>query len=943
MDNYQLSNLLHIQHASQQGQLVVFVGAGVSANSGVPTWSQLIKEMKKECNLEFETDDLKIAQLYKDSKGHKEYMDKVKDVLKCNKVIPNQIHKEILSLKPSHIITTNYDNLIEQEIQNQFKQYALVREDKDMPNMTYPNSLIKMHGDYETDNIVLAEKDYYDYPKNFPLIRSFVLSLFASKMVVFVGFSFADLNLKMIINELQSILSDNMQRVYMIVDSEPDMLTYRYYEKKGVNLVYLSNSDLDEIINSSSKNVIPHFSSNKGEHLYKMLIAINLCEKEKNTDLISYVYKQIKGYDNEIKSFGDALKYFFPEEEREIWHLHSGGLQIESPYFKQLSKQLSSYCGKRKFITDHSHIDFTELKRIAHQNYLYSINEIRIIDSSFFKRIMKYYNGYSAPVYIDNFDFESLNKRLKLLSSRDLTGDADDLEYPFTLYLLGDYYEAYKMYNQILPLAWKNQKYILYFICLYNICSIKKGIFNQLILNEQIDYELIINKIDNIDLEEVLSRLPIDSIIRNLFQNLLSFNSIGSSSVETEELKEQLHQQRINGEKGGWSVNSNISSIMSKYEREFHFCRNNFIICDNNKYYDSVCKNTISGILNSFATPDPKNSIFGGCSKLDLLNPLSVHIMVFCIVSKDLECIFKQYDIEVLKLDDKAIDLTNTLFKNLHEAKEIPFCKHSLFQNYFENLIYVISKVQGEQNNIDPDLIYSTIIKYWDQILHFRINGNLLLSVLENHAPNVENINQLIDRVIKEERLDYCLRYLVYLLDKQNCKYENIKLHDFDKESIQSLFVLYPILQDNIQDVIRPLIESDIKKFSSYLEFIVGNDIEVKSIEKFKELIYNYKSRNEYDNAYCSLMLAHMYNKKIYRELRPIIKRYARKNECLSFFLNPVEYPNYKNVKIEWILQSDKEDIIKLMSNPVYKDLVKNELKDQYYNKARRAKLLSYL
>lgn len=36
MENIQLSNILHIQEASKQGKLVMFVGAGVSANSGVP-------------------------------------------------------------------------------------------------------------------------------------------------------------------------------------------------------------------------------------------------------------------------------------------------------------------------------------------------------------------------------------------------------------------------------------------------------------------------------------------------------------------------------------------------------------------------------------------------------------------------------------------------------------------------------------------------------------------------------------------------------------------------------------------------------------------------------------------------------------------------------------------------------------------------------------------
>ena len=48
MENIQLSNILHIQEASKQGKLVMFVGAGVSADSGVPMRSELIQGLKKE-------------------------------------------------------------------------------------------------------------------------------------------------------------------------------------------------------------------------------------------------------------------------------------------------------------------------------------------------------------------------------------------------------------------------------------------------------------------------------------------------------------------------------------------------------------------------------------------------------------------------------------------------------------------------------------------------------------------------------------------------------------------------------------------------------------------------------------------------------------------------------------------------------------------------------
>ena len=75
MDELQLSNLSHIHQAYRSNRLAIFVGAGVSRNSGVPTWDELIAAMKSElpADLRFENDALKIAQLYKDARGYKEY------------------------------------------------------------------------------------------------------------------------------------------------------------------------------------------------------------------------------------------------------------------------------------------------------------------------------------------------------------------------------------------------------------------------------------------------------------------------------------------------------------------------------------------------------------------------------------------------------------------------------------------------------------------------------------------------------------------------------------------------------------------------------------------------------------------------------------------------------------------------------------------------------
>lgn len=68
------SHILQIQKAMRQNKLVVLVGAGVSKSCGVLLWSELIEELKKELDFqENETDFLKIPQLYKNMRKHKEY------------------------------------------------------------------------------------------------------------------------------------------------------------------------------------------------------------------------------------------------------------------------------------------------------------------------------------------------------------------------------------------------------------------------------------------------------------------------------------------------------------------------------------------------------------------------------------------------------------------------------------------------------------------------------------------------------------------------------------------------------------------------------------------------------------------------------------------------------------------------------------------------------
>lgn len=129
IDNTTKSHIIQLQDAAKQNRLVVFVGAGVSASAGVPAWNELIEKFKDELPDEmFDLGDvLKTAQAYKELRGDVEYLKEIKKILKHEQTSCNQIHDSIMQLNPCHIITTNYDDLLEQSALRNNKQFLCLK------------------------------------------------------------------------------------------------------------------------------------------------------------------------------------------------------------------------------------------------------------------------------------------------------------------------------------------------------------------------------------------------------------------------------------------------------------------------------------------------------------------------------------------------------------------------------------------------------------------------------------------------------------------------------------------------------------------------------------------------------------------------------------------------------------------------------------------------
>jgi len=691
-----ISDIKRIQQAKANNKLVVFVGAGVSNNSGVPTWGNLIDALKRELPIEKiaeENDSLKIAEYYYNFRGHKEYFEKIKEVLKYGKVSYNPIHNAILDLEPSHLITTNYDDLIEQSIKPRNLQYHVIKKDSDLPYIQTDRLVVKMHGDFDTGNIVLKEKDYLDYSKKFPLIDSFVKSLFATKFILFVGFSFSDYNLRFILNHIQSLLQDDFQPVYMMVDETVNHVVREYYKKKGISLVEITELQLDNVIAEQNIELpeVDSLENPQGKILYKQLRLIN--EYEESQNLIDYLYSNLKPLEKELPVLGDGLKYFFPEKEKNYWNLYSSGLQIGSPFIENLVSNkdtLSKYKFLKKYCSK-----LIDLFTIAYYNNIHQVDDVLLYTKSLRRRIKKLEIDDSITLF-ENCDYNGVQKAIKRLSKGKLTYSKSDLELPYILYITGNYYEAYNKYKEISENFWEKHNYLLYFICVYNQKMVGYLASYDAQKNSLTDDSELKKESDKIDLNAILLSCPLNKQIKYFLSDLISDNLYLKFVKDINDLMLKLYDDKKRADKGGWSINSNVDLLISDIYRLINFGNVNYIICLDNEYSQQCFRNAVAGILLSHSIKSNDDPFFKS-SKIEEINRTNLIILLYHIKFNDLKLIFHRYDISKILLSTDAyifIDqiLDNLIANNSNTAKIIGNCKYF---DIVHNLIFLLLKANS--------------------------------------------------------------------------------------------------------------------------------------------------------------------------------------------------------------------------------------------------------
>lgn len=942
IESLQISNARRIYEASRNNDLVVFVGAGVSANSGVPNWEDLIIEFKKSLpdSVQDEHDYLKVAQLYKESISDREYLNSVQVILKDGKTRPNPIHDAILCLDPCHIITTNYDSLIETAVEKARYQYSVIRDDKDIPYAKSSRYLIKMHGDFVSRNIVLAESDYYNYSNNYPLIDTLVKSIFASKTILCVGFSFNDLNLKIILNKIQSMLGKNAKPIYLLADYNHNPVFYNYLKNKGIQPFWLPSDITEKFAGKTPKQL----SSSIGMDTYKQLSCLQY-DISKPLDLIDALYSYSQMVEGEMPFFYiSRLRKILPDIICNWDYTYSMGIQLESEYVKKLIEDCRSFEGKRNLLKEKGD-KIHSLIQTAANNCIFEFDHIQLWKLRAFNRCWNKKERDCCSMFLD-FDFRALTDRITELEQKEITYSNKDLELPFTKWMLGDIVSAYEIYESLEEKYWASNNAILYFICVFN----KRAVFNGSFPLNALPYEKVISlseKAGRIDLNRVLSDLTLDSRVKDNLSDLINNQYYLDAFSSISRLENEILEDKFKSENGGFSINSHLAELLSKLTRNFDYSHVNYIITTNTGCAYETYRSGIVGLLNGHLIKDAKRANgLVSASRIDMIETSHIKLMMFTLDGKDLKRIFDFYRVDSISLNADALSYLRSVIDNL--LRDSSIIKRSLRVDILKSRLLSVMLLYWKAVNladrtsalVDIALAYDLL----SESTQYDFKGILYAIIKEKAYSLSERQCRKLISCFPEMNSTYGLSALMLLVADQmresGWMVDGLLSSANDerlsrKQRLNEMYLLYDLLPEvsksEVEEYLSGLTGLNDTETSLVCSFIINKHLYSIVTLDIVDLIYNLHNNHALVHR-CHKTLKILYDNTLDREIKDRIYSYCAGDLKLRFIIDPLNYSG--DIDIDWLNCVNDDSFKELIKRPNISALFHNPAID--HNLLRR-------
>jgi len=762
------SHLVKIFEAKNDNKLVFFVGSGMSKNVGLPDWNDLIDELKKDLNTK-ETDYLKIAQLYFLEFGSYEYYKKVKSFFPLEKVKPHNIHKLLIRTFPQYIITTNWDNVIEKAIDEEMALYDVVRNDAELISTSSTRKLIKMHGDIELQNIIFTEDDYLEYTNKFPLVENYVKSILSTNIVIFLGYSYSDINLKYITKWIQSS-SAIRPAAYMIVFNE-DKVQEKYFKNHGISVL---NIDAEYPAKDKATQIELFLTDIHKRSNYSVNISSEI-------DLIDQMYLILKElnqleiilmdqFKKILKSREIVFRITYDNSGRAILHLNK--------YYDLINSIFSNFRGIISREVRHEEIRkinkiITILHKVGICGIAISEDKYYLINNNFFNKTYELENLY--------FNYE-------------IDCRVNEKNAYFALHK-GASEKAYLLYKKLVITYKKEKNYIHMFFAMYN-ANIALLILKHSFSRDTSPY--INDEAYNIN-EKFLElkhsiRQTIDPLLFIVRDDSFVYKNIYDIKMLHEKRQGQIKVKQDNG----LSFSNNETEAKQRHKNILYFVNNNYLCIDIYEDFKTLQKEFIRDALLWQFNNDQKT--------------LEIYEIFTCIKylsNKDLKTIFHVFytenstEYKKFLFDDEKqtylLEILNNLIVPMADAtrrEEI-----QTLEGYWTNTLYLLSL--SKFSNMDG------LIKVFSEVL--KIRGSIHIYKAINLFFRIQKY--IFDSHIKNKYLYTLLEIVINKLISSN--YNAWDMHALNKNTLLSDLIENEV-KDKYQNLeLIELLISTLKKYDN--------------------------------------------------------------------------------------------------------------------------------
>lgn len=793
IDNATLDTIIE---AKKNNKLAFFIGAGFSKNSEtdlkkIPLWSDLINDLKKSLGVESETDYLKIAQLYYLQYGEYQYFNKLKKYFDVD-LKPSRVHEKLFDILPSLIVTTNWDSLLEQTAFNEGLTYDVITNDIDLVKSRYFHKIIKMHGDFQHHNIVFKEDDYLKYSEGFPLIENYLKSILSTYVVVFIGYSYSDIDLKLITKWIETKSEVTPPKFLFSINF--NNAEANYLRNHGIQLLVPNNTH-----NYNVSNILVQFLemiSQKDElSRYKKIIEKELLSQNEEYLLLSFFYNKIKVLDELDAIFPKQIIDFF-SDIRIKFHIDCYGLY----FVTEADKNLENVVLVKKY--------YRKLEEIIKNN-----KESDSVVAGVLKKI--FYIFIKANIVFIQFKYREENENIidirSYLDKGEIIRDKPYLEFETkgeanNLIISEDYELLSIISRNRIRENIKDRYYIKLAINSFNndIANLNLSLnFNKSknrdsLLGSVYDNEsYYVKKFkDYFDFYDLTNKVEYSFI--NDFLNFKVIDNIYFSVSQRVNKNLEMLDSFINGG-AAFDVDENEADLLIKSYLDFIY-KNNIAMDNYSKvkslftlYMDFKVKFIVEfhsnkkNIVNLFKKVESNNSL----SKEDLyiLLNFSNKKDVLFLLNSLLKILNNNKDIDFsdfFEEDLNLIDYLNNCFNNLLSKSESPKIEDQL-----SNLILLSSLADWSDRNNIAELLGNVFGKYKS----YPLVDSIGLFVLFNSryiGPKKNNFNDFIDIFLKEIMKGSMNSSLIIILEHSN--FDNLFLYMADYKNYDNEFIITEFL-----------------------------------------------------------------------------------------------------------------------------------------------------